>query len=145
LGADHYRTLNVSADAENEVVRAAYLALMRKHHPDVVGDDPAAQAHAQDISAAFAILGDPAKRAKYDRDHQGRNAPGAATTQAPPAPKTSTRGAVSGRRRPASGGGPTLDARRRRLRRVRWASIGLFVLAIGLVAAGAAGVWSQIG
>jgi curved DNA-binding protein CbpA len=145
LGADHYRTLNVSVDAENEVVRAAYLALMRKHHPDVVGDDPAAQARAQAISVAFATLGDPIKRAKYDRDLQGPAASGAASPKARPAPPASSRGPAAGRGRPATGRGPTLDARRRRLRRVRWASIGLFALAIGLVAAGAAGVLAQIG
>lgn len=139
--ADHYRTLNVAADAEAEVVRAAYLALMRKHHPDRVGDDRAAQARAQEISAAFAILGDPDRRARYDRD-RGASPNGVGRPVQPPA--RSAR-AGSPRRRPPSRRGPSLDERRRRLKRVRWASLGLFAVAIGLVAAGAAGVWAQIG
>lgn len=139
MPADHYRTLNVAPDAEAEVVRAAYLALMRKHHPDRAGDDPGVQGRAQEISAAFAVLGDPHRRAAYDRQRR-------VASPSPAAAPASARGrAAPSARRPSPSRGPTLETRRRRLRRVRWASFALFAAALGLVGAGAAGVWLQIG
>jgi hypothetical protein len=61
----HYDTLRVSPSAEDAVIRASYRALMRLYHPDT-NDDPEAQARAREITAAFAVIGDPAKRAAYD-------------------------------------------------------------------------------
>ncbi len=65
---DHYRTLQVSRHAEQEVVDKAYRALSLKHHPDVV--DPAQRPHATErmrrINDAYAVLGDPALRSAYD-------------------------------------------------------------------------------
>ena len=47
------------------MIRAAYRALMRRYHPDA---DPSSEAsqRAQAINAAYAVLGDPDKRARYD-------------------------------------------------------------------------------
>jgi hypothetical protein len=55
----------VARGAEDAVIRAAYRALMRLYHPDR-NDDPEAQTRAREITAAFAVLRDPAKRAAYD-------------------------------------------------------------------------------
>lgn len=63
--ANLYEILGVAPGAEDAVIRAAYRALIRIYHPDR-NDDPVAQARARDVTAAFAILGDPAKRAAYD-------------------------------------------------------------------------------
>jgi curved DNA-binding protein CbpA len=63
--ADHYRVLGVAPGAEDAVIRAAYRALMRMYHPDT-NDDPLAQSRVRDITAAFAVLGDPDRRAAYD-------------------------------------------------------------------------------
>ena len=68
LSADHYATLKVALDADIEVVKAAYRALMLKYHPDQNRDNPAALAQATRINAAYEILGDPCKRAAYDSD-----------------------------------------------------------------------------
>ena len=54
---DHYATLGVSPKAEDVVIRAAYLALMRRYHPDKDGS-PESSERAQAIIAAFAVLGD---------------------------------------------------------------------------------------
>lgn len=62
---DHYHSLRVAPCAEDAVVRAAYLALMRLYHPDA-NPDPRAQLRAREITGAFAVLGDPDKRARYD-------------------------------------------------------------------------------
>jgi len=63
--ADYYSILGVTPSAEDVVIRAAYRALMRHYHPDT-NPDPEAQRRAQEITAAFAVLRDPAKRAEYD-------------------------------------------------------------------------------
>jgi len=65
---DHYRTLQVTRDAEPEVVTRAYKALSSKYHPDRVA--PSARAAAtqrmQAINEAYRVLGNPASRSAYD-------------------------------------------------------------------------------
>lgn len=65
--ADHYRTLGIAPSATQAEIRAAYLGLMRRHHPDLRPDDAAAADVARGVNAAFEILGDSARRAVYDR------------------------------------------------------------------------------
>jgi hypothetical protein len=65
MTANHYQILGVAPGAEGAAIRSAYRALMRVYHPDR-NDDPEAQSRAREITAAFAILGDPEKRAAYD-------------------------------------------------------------------------------
>lgn len=60
----HYRTLGVAPDAPPAVIRAAYVALSKIHHPDG-GTDPD-QRRMQDINRAWAALRDPARRKDYD-------------------------------------------------------------------------------
>ena len=72
MTSDCYAILGVTPAAEDVVIGAAYRALMRHYHPDT-NPDPKAQARAQEISAAYAVLRDPAKRAEYDA---GRGAGG---------------------------------------------------------------------
>jgi hypothetical protein len=55
----------VTPTAEDVVIGAAYRALIRHYHPDT-NPDPAARARAQEITAAYAVLRDPARRAEYD-------------------------------------------------------------------------------
>jgi len=63
---DCYRLLQVDPSAEQEVIEAAYRRLARKYHPDV-NPDPAAAARMRELSAAYHVLRDPARRAEYDR------------------------------------------------------------------------------
>jgi curved DNA-binding protein CbpA len=64
---DPYKTLQVDSEAEDEVVQAAYRRLARKYHPDVApGAEAAARMAA--INAAWERIGDPVKRALYDRE-----------------------------------------------------------------------------
>ena len=63
---DHYATLGLSRTSEDVVVRAAYLALMRRYHPDR-NPSPEAAVQARAIAAAYAVLGDPERRSEYDR------------------------------------------------------------------------------
>lgn len=65
MRCDYYTILGVSPSAEDVVIGAAYRALMRHYHPDT-NRDPAAQARAREITAAYAVLRDPGSRAAYD-------------------------------------------------------------------------------
>ncbi len=70
LHPDYYRILQVHAQAEQEVIEAAYRRLMRKYHPDVSSpdqrQDPRLQRKVREINAAYEVLGDKEQRAKYD-------------------------------------------------------------------------------
>jgi hypothetical protein len=88
MSANHYQVLGVEPAAEGAAIRAAYRALMRIHHPDR-NSDPEAQARAREITAAFAVLGDPEKREAYDERTFGMpigHRPWAAADRRPPAP-----------------------------------------------------------
>jgi curved DNA-binding protein CbpA len=68
-----YAILNIAPDADPAVVDAAYKALMKKYHPDVLAGGPSADMRsAAEINEAFHILRDPAKRAHYDANQWAR-------------------------------------------------------------------------
>jgi hypothetical protein len=60
----HYEVLGVAPAADEVALRQAYVALARQHHPDVAGGDAARM---RAINEAWATLGDPVRRARYDR------------------------------------------------------------------------------
>jgi len=62
----HYDNLRVARDAPAEVIRAAYRALAQKHHPDI-NQAPDAEHVMKMLNEAWAVLGDPARRAEHDR------------------------------------------------------------------------------
>lgn len=62
--ANHYRVLQVHPSAELDVIRAAYRALARKHHPDFGGDATIMVA----VNSAWHVLSDPESRAAYDAE-----------------------------------------------------------------------------
>lgn len=63
---DPYKVLQVDSEAEDEVIAAAYRRLARKYHPDTAGADAAPRMAA--INAAWEVLGDPQRRAAFDRE-----------------------------------------------------------------------------
>ena len=63
---DYYAVLGVPKTADQAAIKAAYRSLARKLHPDV-NKDPAAGERFKKVNEANAVLGDPEKRAKYDR------------------------------------------------------------------------------
>jgi curved DNA-binding protein CbpA len=74
---DLYSLLQVVPEAEPEVIRAAYRALARKHHPDTGGSE----ALMAMLNVAWETLSDANKRADYDRARMPATA--APATQAP--------------------------------------------------------------
>jgi len=81
---DHYEVLGVAPDADGATLRGAYLTLMRANHPDRRPGDAAAAAVARRANAAYDVLGDPQRRAVYDRRRAGpRPAPGPRPTPGP--------------------------------------------------------------
>lgn len=63
---DYYTTLAVSKNASDKEIKQAYRRLARKLHPDVNPGDKGAEARFKEINEANEVLGDPAKRKKYD-------------------------------------------------------------------------------
>jgi curved DNA-binding protein CbpA len=62
--ADHYETLQISPNAEPETIHRVYRLLAARYHPDNRETGHAERFHA--VSEAYAVLGDPDKRARYD-------------------------------------------------------------------------------
>lgn len=61
-----YTTLEVSPGASDAEIKKAYRKLARQYHPDV-NKDPGAEEKFKEINAAYEVLSDKEKRAKYDQ------------------------------------------------------------------------------
>lgn len=68
---NHYDTLGVPRDADQDTIKKAFRKLAMQHHPDKGGDP----AEFQKINEAYATLSDPDKRLQYDNP-QARAHPG---------------------------------------------------------------------
>ncbi|MFP4536812.1 MAG: DnaJ C-terminal domain-containing protein [Dichotomicrobium sp.] len=66
MDTDLYKVLGVKRTASDDEIRQAYRRLAKENHPDLHPGDKAAEDKFKRISAAFAILGDPEKRRRYD-------------------------------------------------------------------------------
>jgi molecular chaperone DnaJ len=64
---DYYEVLGVSRDADASAVKTAYRKAAVRWHPDKNPGDPEAEAKFKEAAAAYAVLSDPEKRARYDR------------------------------------------------------------------------------
>lgn len=108
---DPYAVLQVSQDASQDALLSAYRALARRFHPDL-SSDPSASAQMARLNAAWETVGDPERRAAYDRTHlagvildtPARSASGGRPT-APWAGSAATDPARSARPAAASGSG----------------------------------------
>jgi curved DNA-binding protein CbpA len=63
---NHYETLEVSQNASQEVIKAAYRSLMQRYHPDRNPGNAGAAERSLLVGRAYEVLSDPARRAAYD-------------------------------------------------------------------------------
>lgn len=66
MAKDFYETLGVTRDASKAEIKQAYRKLARKYHPDVNPGDASAERRFKEITEAYEVLGDDAKRQAYD-------------------------------------------------------------------------------
>ena len=64
---DYYKILGVDKTIPQKDVKKAYLKRAKQFHPDLHPDDPKAKAKFQALTEAYDVIGDPDKRAKYDK------------------------------------------------------------------------------
>src|SRR5580765_4513024 len=93
---DYYSTLGVAKTATEKEIKQAYRKLARKHHPDVNPGDKKAESRFKDLTEAYEVLGDPAKRKKYNE--LGANWRAGAAFRPPPAWENFGGGSSSGGR-----------------------------------------------
>ncbi|PCJ51515.1 MAG: molecular chaperone DnaJ [Candidatus Hydrogenedentota bacterium] len=67
MSEDFYDTLGVDKSASEQEIRTAYRKLAHKYHPDKTGGDKVAEEKFKGINAAYDILKNKEKRAKYDQ------------------------------------------------------------------------------
>ena len=63
---DYYKALGVTKDASAQDIKKTYRKLARELHPDKNPGDSKAEARFKEVSEAYDVLSDPAKRKEYD-------------------------------------------------------------------------------
>lgn len=63
---DYYKILGVARTASAEEIKKSFRKLAREYHPDVAKDKKTAEDKFKEINEAYEVLGDEAKRKKYD-------------------------------------------------------------------------------
>jgi len=63
MGGDHYSTIGVGKDADEDEIRKAYKSQAQKHHPDKEGGD---ESKFKELQHAYDVLSDSDRRHRYD-------------------------------------------------------------------------------
>jgi len=99
-GPDLYQVLGVTREASREEIALAWRRRARAEHPDARPADTGAPGRFRALAEAWRVLGDPARRAAYDR---------ALTRDLPPPARVPAAGTPVPVRRPAGSGGGGLQ------------------------------------
>jgi curved DNA-binding protein CbpA len=104
---DLYQLLGVARDASREEIALAWRRRARDEHPDARPGDDGAPARFRALAEAWQVLGDPRRRAAYDRGLDPGQQPGRVrvTVRHSPGP-----GAAGSAAPPAAASGPPLVA-----------------------------------
>jgi DnaJ-class molecular chaperone len=70
---DYYQTLGISKGASKDEVKSAFRKLAHQYHPDKGGGN---EAKFKEVSEAYSVLGDDAKRQRYDTYGSADSTPG---------------------------------------------------------------------
>lgn len=73
MSQDYYSILGVPRDATSNDIKRAFRQIARECHPDVAGEDHAAEERFKQARKAYETLMDPVTRARYDRRGQRRH------------------------------------------------------------------------
>ena len=65
---NYYEILGVGPTASRSEIKAAYYKLARKFHPDANPENPSAAKVFEQVSEAYSVLRDEAKRSEFDAD-----------------------------------------------------------------------------
>ncbi|TSA40504.1 MAG: J domain-containing protein [Verrucomicrobiales bacterium] len=95
---DYYSSLGVPRTASEADLKKAFRKLAREYHPDVAKDKKRAEEKFKEVNEAYEVLGDPAKRKRYDA--LGANWKSGSNSNTPPGWENYTGS------RSSSGGGP---------------------------------------
>jgi hypothetical protein len=109
---DLYQLLGVARDASREEIALAWRRRARDEHPDARHGDDGAPARFRALAEAWQVLGDPGRRAAYDRGQAPAQPPGrvrVTVRHSPTAPGPGP-GAAGGTAPPAGRPGPPLVA-----------------------------------
>ncbi|MCD4653620.1 molecular chaperone DnaJ [bacterium] len=74
---DYYEVLGIDRNTDQQALKQKYRKLALKYHPDRNPGDKTAESKFKEISEAYQVLSDPAKRQRYDQfGHQGLDGAG---------------------------------------------------------------------
>jgi curved DNA-binding protein len=92
---DYYQILGLPRTASEAEIKKAFRRLAREYHPDVAKNKKQAEEKFKEVNEAYEVLGDPAKRKKYDE--LGSNWSAGSEFRAPPGWQTFGGGGFPGR------------------------------------------------
>jgi curved DNA-binding protein CbpA len=107
---DLYQLLGVARDASREEIALAWRRRARDEHPDARHGDDGAPARFRALAEAWQVLGDPGRRAAYDRGLDPGPPPGLIRVTVRHPAAAPGPGAAGGTAPPAGAAGPPLAA-----------------------------------
>ena len=66
VGSDHWAVLGLEPGADPASLKRAFREQARRWHPDLNGNDPVAEERFKAVNEAYAVLGDPRRRAAWE-------------------------------------------------------------------------------
>lgn len=78
MAKNYYKILEISENATEKDIKAAYRKLAKKYHPDLNPNNKEAEQKFREVAEAYGALSDENKRKKYDAEQRQNQGPGEA-------------------------------------------------------------------